>query len=450
MVRREPYIAIGLATLERSRLSTGWEVQPGEGNRAEEVAEFATHVFDNVTGTVRDLLHELLEGRWIGYSLIEKVPTVYDSGPYSGKWGFKAFRGLWQEEFSFGSDGYGNLTTLKQENYSTGSTVKDWTQPKIDQRFVVYVPDKEKGNWYGRSILRPLYRAYTSKDYLQRAANVAADRFGGGTISAILPEGAVPDSLGTVRDALQQHHGSPAHAFSHGTVFDISYPPGGAFDGFLSLIDAYNRDMLIGLGLPSTMFQGTGPEGAGGSLALSQTHSDNFAVVIDRIGRGLEDVIDEQIIRQLVEWNYPGVSVEEMPRFRFSPFRKDDQAARGELLKVAQELGVDLSRQQIREELTLEEPVDEEDVVTRPEPPPMVPGINPEDNPEAEPPEFAEGRALFDEQLRRVTKHEEKVDVRGLGARLEGMYAAAMDNVERAAAEVRDVALEVVEGADVE
>ena len=56
---------------------------------------------------------------------------------------------------------------------------------------------------------------------------------------------------------------------------------------------------------------------------------------MDRIGRSLQDVIDEQVIRPLIEWNWPNVDPAELPRFRFEAYQKEDGAAKLERLKAA-------------------------------------------------------------------------------------------------------------------
>ena len=463
MMKREPVVRMALEMLERSRLSTGFRIAAGSGPRGEEIAEKTELMFSASSSKPTELFHDLLEARPMGFVLMEKVPVAYNSGPLRGLWGFRDYRSLWQEEFELGDSGFGRLDRIRHTNRS-GRGKKLWRGKEIGERFIIHVPDKEKGSWYGVSILRPVYRAYLSKDYLQRSANVSADRFGGGTIWAVLPPGATSDQLTSVRDALQAHHGSPAHAFLAGTNFGVSYPPAGAFDGFVNLINSYNAEMLTGMGIPTTMLSGTGSDGQGGSLALSRTHADNYAVVVDRIGRGLEECVDDQVFRQFADWNWPDVQLDEYPHLRFGAFREQDQRLRGEVLALAQKLGMALSVKQVREDLGAVAPIGKSDTLDAPDYWGADPedggggskGKKPEDTEDGKPPDWGgegdeankderEAREKYAERLETLTLREERADPDKIQAQLDSVYLAARDDMVAATEEIQRIADEVIE-----
>ena len=59
-----------------------------------------------------------------------------------------------------------------------------------------------------------------------------------------------------------------------------------------------------------------------GSYALGRSHFDVFLWVLERTRRQIEEVINEQLIKQLVDYNYIADSY---PKFRFKPMTEDDR-----------------------------------------------------------------------------------------------------------------------------
>ena len=60
-----------------------------------------------------------------------------------------------------------------------------------------------------------------------------------------------------------------------------------------------------------------------GSLARSQTEADTFDMILGADSRAVEDCINEQLVRPLVEMNFG--MVKEIPRFKFNPMREEDK-----------------------------------------------------------------------------------------------------------------------------
>jgi len=438
MIRRDPVVALGLQFLETARLAKGWQIVAGEGERAEELARFTRYALAQIEGHERDLLHDMLDALPMGYAVIEKVPVMYEDGPYRGKWGYLRFSSKWQESMDLVVDKYGDLEALKYKGaLDYGKTIEgdDLSQ------FIVFVPNRSKGNWYGESVLRPIYRVYTIKDHLTRYLAVHMEKFGSGTI--VQKTEALPGDRQTILDGLVKHSGSMAYVVGLNEDLVINYPPPGVGDGLVQAIEHCNAEILKGLSIPQTMFSGTGSSGQGGSLALSETHERTFAETVDRIGRSLEDAMDEQVIRPLIEWNYPNVSAEEMPTFRFDPYQEEDGAAQLERLKLAKELGADLLLDDVYEAAGAERPGDdtpEEEIIGggKPEPPPSPFGFQ-------QPPALdEETRARFAEAARMVNAYERKVNFVEIERKLGAIIDEALAQVQDETAAIKDATLEII------
>jgi hypothetical protein len=238
-------------------------------------------------------------------------------------------------------------------------------------------------------------------------------------------------------------------------------------DGLVSAIEYCNSEMLRGLSIPQTLFAGTGSGGSGGSLALSETHERTFGETVDRVGRSLEDCMDEQVIRPLIEWNWPSVQVEEMPHFRFEPYQAEDGMAALERLEKAKGMGAALMLDAVYEAAGAERPPEdapEEDVIggksaSAPEiGEPMEPGKIPPQlapfvgkRPVGQGPEdgtgfpFRDGRTTFEEAVREVNEFERKVNFGEIRAKTDGMIAAYLEEATKLANEIRQTAVEVVD-----
>lgn len=362
MEKREVIIRAGLRELEKARIAQGSKLVEGEGPRAAEMFDYTSYVLENIQGTERDLIRELMEALWAGFSLIEKVPFHYKFGPHQGKVGYKKFSAKWQENFILGIDEFGNLTHIKQDTARGGRVTFEGAKLK---RFIVYTPNRRKGNWYGDSILRPLYRPYVIKDHCTRYMARGLEKHGSGSLVFTgSPDGQTYDqaALNAKAAQLNKTHGSNAFALAPGEDLEFVFPPGDVADGLVKAIQFLNTEMMIGLSLPQTLWSGTGSDGSGGSLALAVEQRRNFSETIDRIGVGIEDVINEQVITAMLDWNWNDVLAAERPKWKFNPWLEEDAKAGLERLEKAAAFGVPISMAQIREVSGALEPKDAADV----------------------------------------------------------------------------------------
>lgn len=462
MRRRDPVISLGLDYLETARLSRPAVIEPGEGPRGEEIADFCRHVLANIEGTDRALCHDLMDALPMGYAVIEMVPEVIEDGEYAGKWGFARFAAKWQESIDLVVDEFGELTGLKYKgnvNGQYGAVIEG----EDLARFIVFVPNRQKGNWYGESVLRPLYRIYTIKDHLTRYLAVHMEKFGSGVL--VQKTTALPGDRDTILTALQASHGSMCHVVGSDEELIVNYPPPGVGDGLVSAIEYCNAEMLKGLSIPQTLFAGTGSSGEGGSNALGKAHERTFGENVDKIGRALEDCIDENILWRLAEWNFPNVQPDEVPHYRFAPYAPEDGMAALERLKTAKEMGVEILVDEVYDAAGAERPAEdtpEEDVIggKSETPPALAPGASqkPEDDVDEDgkpidkkgPKDgtgfpFREGRLAFEEAVREVNEFERKVNFGEIRAKTDGMIAAYLEEASKLASEIRQTAVEVVD-----
>ena len=365
MIKRDPIIRAALNHRARARIAKGWSIVPGTGPRAEKIADEARAMLGSLEGNIPGLIAAMEDASVVGHAVIEKVPCIVEGGEYRGHVWFKKFAPRWAENFDYVTDDAGELIELHQNKYQ-GKSARKFTidgegdaDGKISD-FLLYRIGGERGNCYGESDLRAIRNAYLAKDFALRQLLMYVERFAGGALVIKIPATEVEKNLATAKQMVTDHRGSPGVVVPNDWEVDILYPQGGGQTQYIDAVNRCNAEILAGLGIPQTILSGTGDAGAGGSLALSQTHMETFQLGQDQRGRAEEDAFDEQILLQFAVWNYPNVAEDELPHFEFKEAREDDKELRARLFKEAMALGLELSRAQVRQVLDVDPPLVEE------------------------------------------------------------------------------------------
>ncbi len=251
--------------------------------------------------------------------------------------------------------------------YSTGRAVVPSPVSIPVDRLVVYCPDREGGNWYGKSILRTAYKDWLIKDQLVRINAQAGERNGMG-----LPVVYYDNDSGLTREqalalASQVRAGATAGAaMPPGTRLELLGITGSTPDLIAKI--KYHDEAIARLGL--AMFLNLGHDN--GAKALGDTFLDVFRQGLNSITGHIANVATEHIVRDLVEWNYG--PDEPYPTVVCAPI-STEAAVTPDALKVLHDAGVltadDDLEQWVRSRYDLP-PANP----TTPAPP-VPPGINP-------------------------------------------------------------------------
>jgi len=180
------------------------------------------------------------------------------------------------------------------------------------------------GNPYGRAMMRRIYNWWVQKWAYAQMMGVALDRKGtplmigyadpNATIakqSAYKSDGSKNARADSIRAPAAM---AAAFANVHNDTF-ITLPgkKGGTFDvdnieqssnaaDFISSIQLCNTLILRGLLIPALVF--SSGDGAG-SYALGETHARTFDKILDGYRGGFEKVLIDQLVKQLIAYNFP-------------------------------------------------------------------------------------------------------------------------------------------------
>lgn len=306
-------------------LCSGWNVEAAsEDGQDAEAADFVTDVFRRLGGTFEERIKEILSAMDYGFSITEKIWGYLDQGDFRGKISLRTLKTRKPHRWDFDTDEFGNLRPkgLWQSNgmykYDPG-------------KFVIYTHNKEFDNWYGTSDLQTVYRSWWSKDVIIRFWNMFLEKFGMGVPWLHPAEN---------KDRIQE----PTYTNLKNAIFNLQQ--GSAIaqqtgDALIEILESKRRgqgeyneaiqyhDRAIGRGLlmPSGLGYADEAKG-GGSYARSQTHFDVWVWVMQDLRKTVEEMINEQIVHELVDYNY---SVTIYPSFKFTPL---DEADSNELAKL--------------------------------------------------------------------------------------------------------------------
>jgi len=258
-------------------------------------------------------MEDALRSLQYGFYAFEQVGVIGDDG----KWHLRKLAPrppYTVQDFDIAEDG--GIILLRQ-NVSS----KPLTQGRVNEipvdRLVVYTWDKEGANWYGRSMLRSIYRNWLIKDRLLRVDAIKHERNGVGTPVATGAPGMTDIELAELAKLAQSFKAGEAAggAIPAGTELHLKGTEGSIPDTLAS-INAHDeamsrRFLMMFLQLGSTLH---------GSRALGKDFVDYFQLAQEHIANWYAGIFNEHVIEDYWDWNYG----EEEDKVPFITYERDD------------------------------------------------------------------------------------------------------------------------------
>jgi hypothetical protein len=294
-------VKAGMDMIKLSATARGFTVT-GDDDETKKYAEFINDNFESIRGNMEDVIGEMLTALEYGYSATEKVFDYKD-----GKIVLKKMKTLDPHKIRVKTNKFGDVEWIVQR-----IGTKEIRIPA--QKILWYAHDKKFGNPYGQSALRTVYKHWFIKDKMYRFANIAYERYG-----TPLLVGNVQDAkdTGKMRDLLRKINGMTGLAISGGD--SITAIQGSNAD-FVGYIEHHDRKIMEGMLVPP-MLLGLS-RGQSGSYALSGNQFDIFLIRLEALQRDLKALLEEEVIRPLIDLNFP--NVKRYPSFNFKPFTDED------------------------------------------------------------------------------------------------------------------------------
>jgi len=218
------------------------------------------------------------------------------------------------------------------------------------------------GNPYGRSLLRRAYKYYVLKDEFLRMMAVALDRKGtpltliyADQHASLLDPSkktAGKNMKGTKAASMRADEAAQA-AFKNihndsfivlpgkkGQIYDTDFVPQASNTAdFIEALRFCNNSIMRALLIPSLAFNaGDGT----GSYALGQEHSKTFDKVLDSNLEGLSNVLMQQLIKEMIAYNFPASAWEKdgLGSFSKREFSQEERQKEAEMFEKAVNMGI--------------------------------------------------------------------------------------------------------------
>lgn len=293
----------------------GWKI---EGDDEVQV-EFLETVFEKMDSTMTNFIVSLLSAYEYGFSVHEKVYSYIDYGAFRGNIGIKALRPKSPTRLDFEIDDFGNLKEFGlRQRLDTG---------KINNlpinKFIIYTHQKEFDNVYGESELKAAYTPWFVKTNIVKYWAIYLERFGVPTVKGRTSTGRVTESQKEAFKVLMQKFQSGMSLILPQDLsidlMESTRTDRGAFSQAKDSMDiAIARAILI----PQMI--GLVPQAGVGSYGKSTTDLQTFDWIMNPNVREVEDTLNEQLIKQLIDYNYG--PQEEYPKFIIKPMKDEDKA----------------------------------------------------------------------------------------------------------------------------
>jgi hypothetical protein len=310
--------------------SAAWAIDPA-GARSEVVTHIATDLGLPIKGqAIAPPLRTKGRFSWtehlrlallelpIGHSIFEQV---YDTS--SGQGHLKKL--AWRPPRSISAINVardGGLISIEQHGVK---------EPIPVEHLVVYVNDREGGNWIGQSVLRTAYKNWLLKDRMLRAQALTVERNGLGVpvyTAAPVPDGVTGDDLTKWQNSEKEAGLKIATGFRSGDAAGASLPAGATLElkgvtGKLPDTDKpirYHDEQIARAVLAHFLNLGTET----GSWALGSTFANFFTDSLNAIGAHIQDTTQQHVIEDLVDLNWG--ETEPAPRLVFEPIGSEHPA----------------------------------------------------------------------------------------------------------------------------
>jgi hypothetical protein len=294
-----------------------WTLNPN-GARDEVVQQISTDLGIPIQGATgpaarsqrrfkhRDHMEHALLALWYGHIFFEQVPDTENFDLATDGWRLRKLAPRMPSSIQTihiakdgGLDGITQIGHHVTSQQRTGLSFGWNSKPQIPVTSLAgYVWKREGADWYGRSLLRPLYRDWLLKDRALRVDALKNERFGLGIPVGTAPPGGDPAQYAKLAQAARasefggvgvEHGGSVGVEGIRGTLPDVL----GSVRYYDESMAKAFMAMVVQLGQTST-----------GSRALGETFSDYFKMLVEAVASWYADTTNEHVINDMVDWNW--------------------------------------------------------------------------------------------------------------------------------------------------
>jgi len=297
MERKNGFLYGVLRTRVQSLLSKKWNVRPASGEpRDLAIAAFVREALERVEGSFMDDLRNIAGAIRYGYSLAELVWEPWDSTRHGERIALRAIKDKPPEYFMFEADAYGNLKGLRHR-FGTDRRLLPLN------KFVHFAFEAEGENPYGHGLLsRSFWHDWFMREGWKFWA-VYLERFGSPLVRATVPRGTTPAERKELEDLISSIQQRTGIVIPEGFALEFVEATRSGVAGYREFIEEQKEAIaVVVLGQTLTTYVGSR-----GSQALGTVHQHTKDDIIAADAEAMATVVNEQIIKRLVDANFAGV-----------------------------------------------------------------------------------------------------------------------------------------------
>lgn len=296
LMREDDQISSALTLKKLIVLSSGWMIETED----DDIRDFIEY---NLNYCLDDLfdkkLFQILSAIDYGFSVSEKIYNWID---YNGKKkiGITSIKTRAPHTFEFYQTPQGDIEYMLQHT-GINSDIKIY--PDQFGKFIIYSYNSEFDNPYGKSdIDTGVYRAWWSKNAVIKFWNIYLERCGVPPAVATIPRSAGTAEKNTLMRMLDNLQAKSAFIIPEDFKLEMMQITKGTTD-FESAINKYDSMIARKFLLPDLLGM-SGSKTGGGSYALGKEQFDLFYRTIDYIKQDVQNIVNRDIIKPLVMWNF--------------------------------------------------------------------------------------------------------------------------------------------------
>ncbi len=332
-MQRDDQIKAALAFKRHAILATGWDIYPpDETDHNDPVVMFVKRRLRGMECTVERIMNDILSALAYGYSVSEIIWAELAVGEDTGRVGIADIKTRRPHDFRFDLDQYGNV---KPDGLlQTGAGVGELRLP-VD-KFVLMTHGEAFGNPYGTSELEACYRPWWVADNAYKWLAMMLERYGIPPIVGLYNAGKLSaGQVDELKNVFTRMQAATSALLPRASKDDLElWAPelaGQVSTVFVPALAMLKQDMARALLMPGLL--GVTPDSLG-SYARAKVIFDVFMLSVEYTRAVLaDDVIGDQVIKRLVDYNFGPQTA--YPRF---VFRSLTDEAQNELLRTWREL----------------------------------------------------------------------------------------------------------------
>ena len=345
-----------------SILSDNWKIDPAVQDpldqryeQAKEYSDFVEWCFSNIVSEsgqqqdFRAVLFMTMRAMWDGFSVADVVWDYIEDGEYTG-----LIRPAFYSHKHAKQIGFDRDPMTGALNYFVSYTPQGGYQydvPVNRALYYCYNPDSALQN--GNGDWRACYKDYLSLDKTMQFENLAVERWGAPVLIMKYPSGSGNSASATA--AADTIRSAASVVIPDNISYELVTAPTG-IGAWFDLKKKYHAQQIATNIIGNTLSTGEGTHGA--TSAGSDVHAATGEYFVGGGRMDLEGVINSQIIRRLLQYNFPGVDMSLAPKLNLGGDDETDRYQTAQALQILNTIGNLPSQSKIIRELMNLPPID--------------------------------------------------------------------------------------------